>query len=315
MKKFFIVFYILFSITLYSQNLYHQERVEQGAPVTFVITPVEDNIEYNFTLINRDGTEVLKVKGFNYYFYEEKIAVILGLGGIPVDLPPGRYTLKAEGIGFIHSYFFERYIEVLPVGFDQTVLKANTKMDEIINGKRDPERDIQSLKLWDAISSFSPYILYEESTLSLPVNGINSSPFGFTRITEYPSGNNVSSYHKGEDLAAPIGTPVLSDGKGRVLLAENRIVTGNTVVIEHLPGVKTLYYHMDSIDVNRGDVVNRGTKIGEVGTTGFSTGPHLHWEVRFSTVPVDPKPFISTPLLDKTLILGMINGPNNKKGG
>lgn len=315
MKKLLIICYIFLSVNIFPQSFYHPETATQGTPVTFIIYPVDGNIEYTFSLFNKNGVEVVKVKGFNYYFYEEKITVVLGLGGIPVDLPPGRYTLKANGLGLIHSFFFERYIDITPGDFDQSILKANSKMDDIINGIRDPDRDSQSQRLWDAISSFSPYILYEESTLSLPVNGRHSSPFGFTRVTEYPTGKNSSSYHKGEDLAAPIGTPVLSDGKGRVLLAENRIVTGNTVVIEHLPGVKTLYYHMDSISVNKGDVVNRGAKIGEVGTTGYSTGPHLHWEVRFFNVPVDPKLFITTPILDKKNILNMINNTNNKKGG
>ena len=318
--KFLIVnLYLILSISIFSQELtqefFHEESVPQGSPITFVISPYEGHIEYTFSLINKKGRKVLQVPGFYYYFYEERISVILGLGGIPVDLPPGIYTVKAEGIGVIHSYFFERSIEVTPRDFKQVTLKANIKMDSIVNGEKDPDQDAQYRRLWDAISIFSPHILYEQSTLSQPVEGRHSSPFGFTRVTEFPSGKNSTSYHKGEDFATKIGTPVLSDGKGRVILAENRIITGNTVVVEHLPGVKTIYYHMDSIDVKKGNIVNRGDKIGEVGTTGYSTGPHLHWEVRINTVPVDPMLFLERPILDKTLILGMIGSTNKKRGG
>lgn len=315
MKKSLLLIFLLLAINIYGQSFYHPESVVQGGPVTFVITTVEGNIDFTFSLYNDNGVKVLSVEGFNYYLYNEKLSIILGIGGIPVDLPVGRYKLKADGFGIIDTFFFERYIEVVEESFQEMTLAANNKMDSIINGKRDPDRDAQSQRLWDAISSFSPYILYEEDILTQPIEGRHTSPFGFKRITEYPSGKESSSYHKGEDLAAPIGTAVLSDGAGRVILAEKRIVTGNTVVVEHLPGVKTLYYHMDSINVNRGDVVLRGSKIGEVGTTGYSTGPHLHWELRIATVPVDPKIFLKTPLIDKTLILDMINNTNNKRGG
>ena len=71
-------------------------------------------------------------------------------------------------------------------------------------------------------------------------------------------------------------------------MVENRIITGNTVIIEHLPGVFTLYYHMDSILIESGMVVKKGKQIGPVGATGLVTGAHLHWELRVSQVPVDP---------------------------
>lgn len=315
MKQLYAVIIFLMAASIFCQNFYHESEVKQGGVVTFVISPVENHVDYTFTMFNNKGTKILEVKGFNYYLFEDKAQITLGLGGIPADLPPGRYLLKAEGIGIIHSYFFERFIDVKDVDYLKSVLKANDKMDNLVNGEKDPEREVQSLRLWDAISSFSPYILYEENTLSQPVSGRHSSPFGFTRVTIYPSGKESVSYHKGEDLAAPVGTAVLSDGGGRIILAENRIVTGNTIVIEHLPGVQTIYYHMDSINVIKGDIVKKGTKIGEVGTTGFSTGPHLHWEVRFSTVPVDPKWFIEHPLIDKIFIMNMISSTNKKRGG
>ena len=105
--------------------------------------------------------------------------------------------------------------------------------------------------------------------------------------------------HLGVDIASPIGTPVPASGRGRVVFAGTRILTGNTVVIEHLPGFFTVYYHMSSLAVTVGDIVEKSQVIGAVGMTGFATGPHLHWEMQCVGVAVDPDAVSRVPLLDK----------------
>jgi murein DD-endopeptidase MepM/ murein hydrolase activator NlpD len=104
----------------------------------------------------------------------------------------------------------------------------------------------------------------------------------------------------GLDLAAPVGTPVYSSGDGIVRMARNRIVTGETVVIEHLPGVYSLYYHLDEISVEEGEEIAVGAMIGTVGSTGLATGPHLHWEIRVAGVPVSPEDATKQALLFET---------------
>ncbi len=89
-------------------------------------------------------------------------------------------------------------------------------------------------------------------------------------------------------------------------MATNRIVTGGTVVIEHLPAVYSLYYHLDTVDVAVNDIVEQGERIGTVGSTGLSTGPHLHWELRVSGVAVDPEQVIRAPHLDISVIRGSL---------
>lgn len=316
MKRLVTIILLTSFIPLFSHEFYHEKEVYQGAPVTFVISPVNESFIYKFSLHNSSGKKVLEVKGFNYYLIDEKLSVILGLGGIPSNMKPGKYTVKAEGYGVFESYYFERKIEIKSSSYPKTVIKTNNKMDNILNGKITRERKDQAQRLWDALSRFFPYALYHQANLKLPVQGArNSSPFGHKRIMKSPKGSESVTIHKGEDYAIHKGTPIYSGASGRVLLAEERIVSGNTVIIEHLPGVVTVYYHMDSISVKKDEIVSVGDKIGEVGSTGFSTGPHLHWEIRFSTVPVDPKIFITKPLIDKSLIMNMINSTNTKKGG
>jgi murein DD-endopeptidase MepM/ murein hydrolase activator NlpD len=98
--------------------------------------------------------------------------------------------------------------------------------------------------------------------------------------------------HAGVDLSAPTGTEILAVAKGKVLLAESRGGYGNTVVISHGFGIATVYAHQSRLLVQAGDKVKAGDVIGEIGSTGLSTGPHLHFETRVRGVPVDPENFI-----------------------
>ena len=94
--------------------------------------------------------------------------------------------------------------------------------------------------------------------------------------------------HTGVDWAAPHGTPVIAAGRGRVSAAGTDGAYGNRVIIDHGGAWQTLYSQLASFSVREGDCVQAGTIIGGVGTTGLSTGPHLHFEVRRNGEPVDP---------------------------
>ena len=97
-----------------------------------------------------------------------------------------------------------------------------------------------------------------------------------------------SSTHSGVDIAAAQGTPVGAAAAGRVIFADELIVSGNTVIIDHGMGVYSSYLHLSKIDTAAGELVTQGQVIGLVGSTGFSTGPHLHWTVRVNGRIVDP---------------------------
>ncbi|MCB8920473.1 MAG: M23 family metallopeptidase [Ardenticatenaceae bacterium] len=93
------------------------------------------------------------------------------------------------------------------------------------------------------------------------------------------NGGPYNRSHEGVDFAAYGGTPVLASASGTVVVAETLYVRGGTVIIDHGLGVYTGVYHMSSVLVNVGDVVQTGQIVGEVGSTGFSTGNHLHWDL------------------------------------
>lgn len=128
-------------------------------------------------------------------------------------------------------------------------------------------------------------------SMSVPVSGARLSSNYGTRI--HPI-TGVKKKHTGVDMAAPQGTDIHAAEGGVVIVAEWWSGYGNTVIIDHGDDVWTLYGHIRNggIKVEKGQQVKRGEKIAEVGSTGNSTGPHLHFEVRINGNPVDPMPYL-----------------------
>ncbi|TDI54074.1 MAG: M23 family metallopeptidase [Acidobacteria bacterium] len=98
--------------------------------------------------------------------------------------------------------------------------------------------------------------------------------------------------HNGIDFHGSMGDRIIAAGGGTVILAGSKAGYGLTVMIDHGGGMVTLYAHQSRLGVSVGDKVAVGSTIGYVGSTGLSTGPHLHFEVRISGVPVDPRSYI-----------------------
>jgi murein DD-endopeptidase MepM/ murein hydrolase activator NlpD len=123
-----------------------------------------------------------------------------------------------------------------------------------------------------------------------PVKGGRiGSPFGY-RIDPI---TGHSALHTGLDFPADIGTPILAAAGGVVVIQEFHNAYGNMVEIDHGNDLITRYAHASEVLVKKGDIVKRGHLIAKVGTTGRSTGPHLHFEVLVSGVPQDPRPFLN----------------------
>lgn len=121
---------------------------------------------------------------------------------------------------------------------------------------------------------------------SWPVTGTITSPFGW-RSNPFGGG---PEFHQGLDIAAPMGTTVTAAAGGTVIMAQWYGGYGNYILIDHGGGYSTGYGHLSAIYVSVGQSVARGQAIGAVGSTGQSTGPHLHFEVRIAGKPVDPAP-------------------------
>jgi len=123
-----------------------------------------------------------------------------------------------------------------------------------------------------------------------PCSGYVAAGFGWRRDPVIPG---RYEFHEGIDIAAPLGTPVYAAASGRVVSTGWNGAYGKTIVIDHGNGLRTVYAHLLKIEVEEGQIVKKGQRIGEVGSTGRSTGPHLHFEVRVWGVPVDPMRYLS----------------------
>lgn len=117
-----------------------------------------------------------------------------------------------------------------------------------------------------------------ETQFTLPCAGVVSSPFG----------TRWGHMHAGIDIANDPGTPIKAALAGKVTYAGWLSGYGNAIMLEHREGYSTLYGHLQKIGVEKGSFVNRGQIIGEMGSTGNSTGPHVHFEVRHSGVLINP---------------------------
>lgn len=126
---------------------------------------------------------------------------------------------------------------------------------------------------------------YKGSPFILPVGGRLSTEYGETR---HVNGSPTSYRHSGLDIASPQGTPIVATNDGLVTLSMHLTLTGNTIVIDHGQGIFSTHFHLHERFVEKGDTVLSGEQIGTVGTTGFSTGPHLHFTMSYYSQNIEP---------------------------
>ena len=217
-----------------------------------------------------------------FYPYQEGRAALIGVNYRTV---PGEYYFQFQVFRDGSSVLDERkQISVVSKEFETQHLTVTSEQQE----KR---TDV----LWDedrkhttrarSITAGEP--LWEGEFL-MPLEGRLTTAFGVIRYI-----NGVESErHSGLDIAAPRGTPVKAANSGKVNLSMSLNVTGNTVIIDHGFNLFSAYCHMDHLLVQEGDMIQKGDIVGEVGSTGFSTGPHLHWTISIGPVFVNPWLFL-----------------------
>lgn len=172
----------------------------------------------------------------------------------------------------------------------QQRLRSELEQDKVELAKMLDDLNKQADALTDQLRRLQSSGQYVGGEMAWPVPGYSriSSPFG-NRIHPIL---RVQRLHTGIDIPAASGTPVVAAAQGKVVSSQVIGSYGNAVIIDHGGGIMTLYAHNSRNVVKVGDQVSRGQKIAEIGSTGASTGPHLHFEVRKDGKYVDPTPYV-----------------------
>jgi len=237
---------------------------DSRVPGGVAIIPIEANDRPTF-----NGKPVLTIQENGRH------AAVVGLA---LSLDPGEYTLQNSGKQIPFTVSPKKYLEQRIYLENKRHVTPNTLDLDRIKGESQKQRG--------ALNAFDGNL--ESIRMILPVEGPISGPFGKRRFFN----DQPRRPHSGTDIAAPTGTPIKAAATGRVSLIGDFFFNGRLVVIDHGEGLKTMYNHMDRIDVKEGQVVAQGEAIGTVGATGRVTGAHLHLGVILNGVSVDPALFV-----------------------
>jgi len=218
------------------------------------------------------------------YLFEGRAAALIGF---PATATPGIYPVTVSWDGGQ----WRGEIEVIRKAFTEDRLLVTEEQQAIYY---DPRQEVEWRKLFTVRSQSHPVPLWSGPFL-VPLEGDLrvTTYFGEIRFV-----NGVETgRHSGIDFGTPTGTPILAPAHGVIVMAELLIVTGWSIVIDHGMNLFTVYYHLDTITVKEGQSIRPGQLIGTVGSTGFSTGPHLHWTASIGNTPIDPWPLTLRPVL------------------
>ena len=315
MKNQLLTLFCLFQIfSLYAVNAKYQSS-DYNLQVTYndVITPGDaifvrmtvstpknhkkSKIEYEkkATLQMLQNKKILESTPFYILPKNKKQNSVEMLAGIPVSLwlSEDTYTVKvifSNSEDDVKEFILPTTLKMRE--FNKEVLELDAK-NTSIKTDTSPERSAQIDKLNTILFTSIPSDVYSLKRFTAPTESQRYTAYcGDRRVYAYSNGKSSTSLHYGNDYGVPTGTEVKACSEGKVVMAENRISTGWSVVIEHLPGLYSLYYHMSELSVTEGNMVKAGELIGKSGATGLATGPHLHWEIRLNGSAVCPEFFM-----------------------
>jgi len=270
------------------------ESPRPGDPVTIGI---DGNIKEVVVFAN--GKQVAKAVCFPIKEENDKPGFMAAIVSIPSTVSAENVIIKLNNQG---GTVCEIPVILAPRKFLSETIVLTPSLTSLV-ADPNPQRTLESEKLWEILIT-NGNVVYNPGKFVLPVTSTRrTSLFGTRRVNQYSDGRKTTSIHAGVDFGIPTGTEVRACGRGKVVFSRMRILTGYSVIIEHAPGVYSLYYHLSSLIAQEGSIVEAGTVIALSGATGFATGPHLHWELRVSTENTDPDILVERSLLDKDLLI------------
>ncbi len=316
LKLFFILSTLFLSVNLFAETALYQEEdctvhiiyndiLTPGNPIFVRIrieTPknIKTSTEFEKNAVlrllkNEKSIEKVDFYRTNKEFKKNKktqSTELMAALGSTLWLTDNKYSLK---ITFNYAENEEREI-LLPLTFKNRKWNEEKLYLDAVNTaiKTDNStaRQEQINKLNDILYTANTENVFSTEKYICPTTSTRyTSWFGDRRIYIYSNGKSSTSLHYGNDYGIPEGSEVRACASGKVVLAEWRNSTGWSIVIEHLPGLYSLYYHLSEMLVKEGDMVSQNDLIAKSGSTGLATGPHLHWEMRLNGNALYPEFF------------------------
>jgi murein DD-endopeptidase MepM/ murein hydrolase activator NlpD len=216
-------------------------------------------------------------KGKKFYFSRCGERCFIAVGAVEMKTKPGIYPVKLK-IGKRREH---KDIVIKPISFP--TLELTLPEDEVFlsteNLKRvkKEERKLKSV-FWKVSRRFW------KGDFILPLENEISSFFGTKRIFN----EKRISLHRGLDIRGEEGEEVKASNRGRVMLAEELFFGGNTIILDHGQGIHTLYMHLSEMNVRSGEMVSKGDVVGFVGSSGRSSGHHLHFGIKIMNISINP---------------------------
>ena len=207
-----------------------------------------------------------------------------GVVAVPIAAEPGPALLSIEtrGASGRLMHVVERGYEVVLVERPVDYLQLP---ESVTRALLSPEARAEEGRL--RAEQFSTYDRSPrwETAFRIPAVGVITTEFGSARSV---NGGPVGTPHTGTDVANALGTPVIAAAPGRVAWVGEMPIRGRSIIVDHGAGVMSGYHHLEAVEVPEGGIVEVGQVIGAIGSTGLSTGPHLHWEITVWGTNVDP---------------------------
>ena len=264
-------FYLLLSFPLLAQPTFTiTEAVKQGELIHIETTALD---KLHATLVKPTGKTTVPL-------FPDGRGGMEGLLPVAVTDPLGLFdvVIAAEDNHPLHT----AKVRVVNGKYPIQNISASTSMKQLtpLPGEMEAMRT-----LYTAVTPEKKF----RTPFQLPVSECRNSPFGVLR---YHNGKPSGNFHRGLDLRSPLGTPIHAPAAGTVKVAQMFRLHGGTVGIDHGQGVTSHYLHMSKIAAVEGQEVKPGDLLGYVGSTGFATGPHLHWGLYVHAVPTNPERFV-----------------------
>jgi murein DD-endopeptidase MepM/ murein hydrolase activator NlpD len=231
------------------------------------------------------------------WYYQERVAELdkqvlqeLRLKAAALAQHKEKLGEKADKLGDIVTEFAKKAMAIAKEKFDQEQVASRLRTQRAFYEQAEQQLaseshqlESQILRMENSRHSNKP-MTQGSGNLAYPISAQVTSPFGWRKHPIF----GVRRFHTGVDLAGPNHSAIRAADSGNVLYTGWYGGYGKVVIVSHGKGMATLYAHMSKIATNAGDNVSKGDIVGYEGTTGFSTGPHLHFEVRYNGVPNNP---------------------------